>query len=182
MVDVTARARVLGIETQFVNLRTGSIANLPQQLGVLAQKSSAVSYGTTKFQATSAPEVARKLGWGSPAHLIAEKLFPANGDGVGTVPVTFFPLGDDGSGVASVGDITPSGTATKAQSWQIRVAGILSLAFVIPLGVVDATATCAKIGETRSPPARSLVPVTAPSAQSQPTPARALVPASTRSR
>lgn len=147
MVDVTARARVLGIETQFVNLRTGSILNLPQQVGVLAQKSSAVSYGTTKFQATSAADVARKLGWGSPAHLIAEQLFPANGDGVGTVPVTFFPLADDGSATAAVGDITPSGTATKAQSWQIRVAGILSLAFVIPVGAIDVTATCAKIGD-----------------------------------
>lgn len=147
MVDVTARARVLGIETQFVNLRTGSILNLPQQVGVLAQKSSAVSYGTTKFQATSHAEVARKLGWGSPAHLAAMQLFPDNGDGVGTVPVTFFPLGDDGSATPAVGDITPSGTATKAQSWQIRVAGILSLAFVIPAGVVDATATCAKIGD-----------------------------------
>ena len=145
MVDVTARARVLGIGTQFVNLRTGSILNLPQQVGVLAQKSSAVTYGTTKFTATSATDVANKLGFGSPAHLIAEQLFPANGDGVGTVPVTFFPLGDDGSGAASVGDITPSGTATKNQAWQVRVSGILSQSFVIPAGAVDVTATCAKI-------------------------------------
>jgi phage tail sheath gpL-like len=145
MVDVTARARVLGIATQFVNLRTGSILNLPQQVGVLAQMSSAVSYGTTKFQATSATDVAKKLGFGSPAHLIAEQLFPANGDGIGTVPVTFFPLADDPSAVAATGDITPSGTATAAQAWQVSVAGILSLPFVIPAGAVDVTATCAKI-------------------------------------
>jgi phage tail sheath gpL-like len=147
MVDVTARARVLGIATQFVNLRTGSILNLPQQVGVLAQKSSAVTYGTTKFIATSAIDVANKLGFGSPAHLIAEQLFPANGDGIGTVPVTFYPLGDDVSGAAAVGDITPSGTATKSQAWQVRISGILSSSFVIPAGVVDVTATCAKISD-----------------------------------
>jgi phage tail sheath gpL-like len=147
MVDVTARARVLGVDTQFVNLRTGSALNLPQQVGVIAQKATAVTLATTKFQATSAVEVARKAGFGSPMHLIAEQLFPPQGGGVGTVPVWFFPLADDASGVAAVGDITPSGTATKGQAWQVRISGILSNSFVIPTGVVDVTATCAKIGD-----------------------------------
>lgn len=146
MIDATAVARVTGIDVQYKDLRGGAVVALPQQIAVFAQGSSDVSYPTDKFQATNAAAVANKLGWGSPAHLIADQFFPANGDNVGTIPVHFYPLEDAGGAAAAVGDITPSGTATKAQSWKVRVSGILSDAFVIPAGAVSVTSVCALVG------------------------------------
>lgn len=147
MIDASAVARVTGIDVQYKNLRGGAVVFLPQQIAVFAQGASDVVFPSTKFQETSAPAIAAKLGWGSPAHLIADELFPANGDGVGSIPVHFYPLGDAGGATAAVGNIVPSGTATKAQSWQVRVSGILSDKFVIPAGAIDVNATLAKIGD-----------------------------------
>lgn len=136
MVDVSAKARAFGMATQFVNLRGGAALKLPQRIAVLAQGSSDSVFSTAKAVGTSAAEIGNRAGWGSPAHLIADQLLPANGDGVGTIPVTFYLLADDASGAPSVGDITPSGTATKAQAWRVSVSGILSNEFVIPAGAI----------------------------------------------
>jgi phage tail sheath gpL-like len=58
-------------------------------------------------------------------------LLPINGDGVGTIPVTVYPLEADVSGVASAGDITPSGAATGAASFVIKINNITSEQFVV---------------------------------------------------
>lgn len=131
MVDVSAVARVLGIGVEFKDLRGGGVLFKPQQIAVIAQGRSDSVYSLTKFQATSAAQVGAKMGWGSPAHLIVDQLFPANGDGVGTIPVTVYPLEDAYEGVAAVGRITPTGTQSKAASYRVRVNGILSEPFVI---------------------------------------------------
>lgn len=138
-IDASAVARVLGIDTVFKNLRAGGILFLPQRIAVFAQGTTAAAFGLTKFVATSAGQVAAVLGFGSPAHLIARQLFPTNGDGVGTIPVTFYPLDDAGAGVAATGDITPSGAQTKAASYIARIAGIESEPFVIAIGASVAT-------------------------------------------
>lgn len=130
-IDVSAVASAVGIEGIFVNLRRGAAAILPQQLAVIGQGASASSYSTDKFVATSAPEVGARVGYGSPLHLAARMLFPVNGDGVGSVPVTFFPLEDDGSGVAAAGSVTPSGTATQSGQYRLLVNGIQSDYFVV---------------------------------------------------
>ncbi|MDZ7922698.1 MAG: hypothetical protein U5M23_01275 [Marinagarivorans sp.] len=59
---------------------------------------------------------------------------PASGDGVGTIPVTFYPLADAGSSTAAVGDITPSGTVTAATAYRVRVNNIDSAQFVVSIG------------------------------------------------
>jgi phage tail sheath gpL-like len=107
-VDVNAVARVLGIDVKFVPQVGGNGRSLPQRICVIAQGASASTFSTTKFQATSAGQVGNLGGFGSPAHLILDQLMPANGDGVGTIPVDVCLLADDGSGAAAVGDITPS--------------------------------------------------------------------------
>lgn len=132
-VDASAVARVLGIKTEFKDLR-GGITFLPQRIAVIGQGNTAATYSTTKAQHTSAASVAAAYGSGSPLHHAALKLLPANGDGVGTIPVTFYPLVDDASGVVSTGDITPSGSATVQESFIVRVNNIDSPAFVIPVG------------------------------------------------
>lgn len=148
MVSVTAKARVFGMGTEFVNLRGSTILSLQQRIAVIAQGRSDAVYSTTKFPALSASNVGNKVGYGCPAFSIADMLLPANGDGVGSLPVTIYPLLDDPSATPSVGDITPAGTATKAQSWQVSVNGILSNAFVIPAGAVNVSDVCRKIGDS----------------------------------
>jgi len=130
-VGASAVARAVGIETKFSDLRGGEIQFLPQRIAVIGQGATASTYATTKRQVTSALEAGQLYGFGSPVHLALRQLLPANGDGVGSIPVTVYPLEDDGSGVASAGDITPSGAPTMAQSYQVKINNILSEAFVV---------------------------------------------------
>lgn len=139
-VDASAVARVLGIQTIFKNLR-GGILFLPQRIAVVGQGNTASVYATTKRQVTSASEAAGIYGFGSPIHNACRQLFPVNGDGVGTIPVTIYPLDDDASGVASSGDITPTVAPTEAASYLIRVNNIDSEEFVIEVGDVVADVT-----------------------------------------
>lgn len=150
-VDVSAVARVLGIATNFKDLRGGSIVFLPQRVAVVGQGSTASVYSTDKAQHTSALSVAQTYGFGSPLHLAALQLLPSNGDGIGTIPMTVYPLVDDGSAAPSVGDVTPSGSATVAAAYIIRINNVDSAAFVVDVGdsVADiVTAATAAINAT----------------------------------
>jgi len=133
-VDASAVARVLGIGTEFKDLRGGRVLFLPQRIAVLAQGSTDAVYSSKKFTAGSATEVGNKAGYGSPAHHIVRQLLPANGDGVGTVPVDVFLLQQAPGSSAATGDITPVGTQTKAASYRVRVGNVYSAPFVIPVG------------------------------------------------
>jgi len=137
-VDASAVARVLGIQTAFKDLRAGGILLLPQRIAVIGQGATASTYSTVKAQFTSALAVAQAYGFGSPIHLAAKQLFPSNGDGVGTIPVTFYALEDDGLGVVADGDITPTVVPTAAASYLVRVNNIDSEEFVIAVGDVVA--------------------------------------------
>ena len=141
-VDASAVARVLGIKTAFKDLRGGSVLFLPQRIALVGQGNTAAVYDTTKFQITSASQAGNRYGFGSPIHLAARKLLPVNGDGVGTIPVTVYPLEDDGSGVAASGTITPVDDATQAGAYIIRISEIDSEEFVIDTtdAVADITA------------------------------------------
>jgi phage tail sheath gpL-like len=130
-VDASAVARVLGIKTSFKDLRANGVLFLPQRLAVVGQGSTASVYATTKLQVTSALQAATVYGFGSPIHLAVSQLLPVNGDGVGTIPVTVYPLVDDGSGAAAAGDITPAGAQTEAASYRVVINEIQSAAFVI---------------------------------------------------
>ena len=130
-VDASAVARVVGIKTIFKDLRGGGILFLPQRVAVVGQGSTSAVYSTDKRQVTSASDAAAIYGFGSPIHLALLQLFPINGDGVGTIPVTVYPLVDAGTGVASTGDIIPGGAQTEAASYRVNVNNILSEPFVI---------------------------------------------------
>ena len=138
-VDVSAVARVLGIQTLYKDLRGGGILYLPQRIAVVGQGNTGSVFSETKARLTSALAVAEAYGYGSPLHLAAKQLLPANGDGVGTIPVTFYPLADDAAGVAATGIILPSGAATGAASFRVKVNNILSEPFVVANGDVLAT-------------------------------------------
>lgn len=142
-VDASAIARVVGIQSKFENRRAGQFNLLPQRVAVIGQGNSAASYSTTKAQYTSALAVAQAYGFGSPLHHAALQLLPVNGDGIGTIPMTVYPLEDAGSGVASSGTITPSGAQTEAAAYVVRVSNIESQEFVIDVGDTVATITAA---------------------------------------
>lgn len=141
-IDPSAVASVVGIKTSFKNLRRENAAFLPQHLAVVGQGNSAASYSTDKVQLTSAAAVGFRFGFGSPLHLAALQLLPENGDGVGTIPVTFFPLVDAVAATAAAGTITPAGTATAAGSFRVLVNNIRSEAVQVSVGdtVADLTA------------------------------------------
>jgi len=140
-VDASAVARVLGIKTAFKDLRGGGVLFLPQRIALVGQGNTASVYALTKFQITSASQAGNRYGFGSPIHLAARQLLPVNGDGVGTIPVTVYPLEDDGSGVAASGTITPVDDATQAGAYIIRISETDSEQFVIAVGdtVADIT-------------------------------------------
>lgn len=138
-VDLSAVARVVGIKTEFVNLRGGNVVNLPQRIAVFAQGNSAATYSSDKFRVTSATQAAARYGFGSPIHLAVRQLLPANGDGVGTIPVTVYPLVDGPAAVTAAGDITPSGPVTKAGAARVIINNIPSQAFAINVGDTVAT-------------------------------------------
>lgn len=130
-IDVSAVARTLGIETRFRDLRAGGVLFLPQRIALIGQGASAVTYSLDKFQITSAAQAGQRYGWGSPIHLAARQFFPANGDGVGTIPVTVYPLEDAYESVAAEGSVTPVGTATEAGAYRVAINNIRSEPFVI---------------------------------------------------
>lgn len=142
-ISQSAVARVVGIDVEFKDLRAGQVLFLPQRIAVIGQGSDAVTYASTARQISSAKEAGDTYGFGSPIFLAAQQLFPANGDGVGTLPVTTYPLQKDGSGVAGAGVITPVGTQTTAASYQVKVAGIVSAAFTLAAAATVADAVAA---------------------------------------
>lgn len=127
-VDASAVARVVGIKTEFKNLRDG-VAFLPMHIAVLAQGNNAAVYDSTKRQVTSAFEAGSLYGFGSPIHLAVSELLPVNGDGVGSIPVTVFPLADGTT--PATGTITPSGTVTETATYYVDINGIRSAYFSV---------------------------------------------------
>ena len=143
-ISASQQARAVGIKTSNVNMAVGQAKWLPQRIAVIAQGNTASTYSTTKVAVTSALAVANDKGFGSPAHLIIKQLLPNNGDGVGSIPITLYPLDDSGTGVAAEGDITPTvGSLTQA-AYIVRVNNIDSEQFVVEVGD-DAAAVITKM-------------------------------------
>lgn len=143
-IDASAVSRVVGIETQFKDLRAGSTQFLPQHIAIIAQGNTDADYPLAPWDATGAQAGGARYGYGSPIHHALRELFPVNGSGVAPIRVTVLPLVDDGAGVAAAGTITPSGAAAAIATYWVRIASILSAPFTTAVG--DNVATlCDKI-------------------------------------
>lgn len=139
-IDQSFVARVLGINVEFKNFNLGQAQFLPQRLVVIGQGRSDAVYDLDKTLVTGSLEVANKYGFGSPLHLAILQLFPENNDGIGGIPVTIIPVADDGSGVASIGEIEVTGTTEDTQSvGTIILGGIASKQFVSSVGDTPTT-------------------------------------------
>lgn len=133
-IDQSSIARVVGIKTAFKNLRGANTVFLPQRVIVVGQGNSAAVYSNDKRQVTSAYEAGSLYGFGSPVHLATKQLLPENGDGVGSIPVTIYPLDDHGSGTTSTGKIVAAGTQTQNGEYYVSVNNIRSESFSIVAG------------------------------------------------
>lgn len=133
-IDNSQVARAVGIKTTYEARRGVNTPFLPQRVAIIGQGADASTYATTKFQSSSADAVGAAVGYGSPLHLVARTLFPVNGDGIGTIPATFYPLEAAGTGVAAVFDVTPAGTATAQGVFYVKVNNIRSTAIVMAVG------------------------------------------------
>lgn len=133
-VDISAVARVLGIKTNFKNLRDGRVVILPQRIALFGQGATGMVFASSKRQVTSANDVGTLYGYGSPLHLAAKQLFPANGDGVGTIPVTVYPLSDAAGAQAATGAIELIGSQIESGAYRFVVNGIRSEQFSILTG------------------------------------------------
>jgi phage tail sheath gpL-like len=145
-IDQSAIASVTGIETTYVQLGGGAAAVLPPRIAVFAQGQTGVTFPSSKATYTSAGAAGKIHGFRSAIYLMLRELLPSNGDGVGVIPVTVYPLTDAVGATAATGDITPSGTTSEAGTYQLRVGGVLSQAFGVPAGAVDVNLTLAKMG------------------------------------
>lgn len=125
-IDISAVARVTGITTSFQDFRAGRVVYLPQRIAVFAQGNDAEVYPVEKTQISSAAEAGQIFGFGSPAHLIARQLLPEGGQGVGTIPVTIYPLEAPQGGTAAAGAIVPASAPTGSGSVRLRIGGVLS--------------------------------------------------------
>jgi len=147
-VDASAVASVLGIETQYEDLRAGAARFLPQVLVLVAQGQTGVTYSSERWQAPNLAAVGARFGYVSPAYLEARELMPVNGDGVATIPVLIVPLQDDAGGAAAVGNIAPSGSPTKATQYRVNVSGVKGKWFTLPAGAVNVSAASRKLRES----------------------------------
>jgi phage tail sheath gpL-like len=135
-IDASAVARVVGIDTQFKDLRAGAALFLAQHIAIIAQGNTDANgdYPLTPWDAPSAQQGAARYGYGSPIHQALRELHPITGGGVAPIRVTVLPLNDDGAGVAAAGTITPSGAAPGIATYWVSIAGILSAPFTTAAG------------------------------------------------
>jgi len=125
-------ARVTGVNVEFKNFNLGQALFLSQRIAVIGQGNTASTYALTKKIVTSQKEVAETYGYGSPVHLASMQLLPANGNGIKGIPITIYPLEDDGSGVAAAGSIDVTGDATNQGGGYVYIGGVKSDYIVIP--------------------------------------------------
>ena len=133
-VDLSAVARVVGIQTIYKNLKFGTVSILPQRIAIVGQGSAGVTYPTDKRQVTSATQAGNIFGHGSPVHLAAKQLLQTNGDGVGTIPVTIYPLTAGQEAKAAVGDVTITGAQLETAVYRVVANGIQSEPIVANTG------------------------------------------------
>ena len=119
-------ARGVAIKTEHKNLGGSGTRYRPVRIPVMAQGAEGTTYSTDKRQVFSAAEAGSIYGYDSPIYQAVLSLLPPNGDGVGDIPVTIYPLAAP-AGVQAIHDITPSGTQTKSQTYYVKVNNQYSL-------------------------------------------------------
>jgi phage tail sheath gpL-like len=130
----TARGRA--VKVIYENKGAAGTKFLPSRVVIVGQGAVAKgAYSTTKERIFSAAYAGNKWGYDSHIYQAALSVLPPNGDGVGDIPVTVYPLAQPTTGgVQAIGDITPSGTQTKQQTYNVKVSNMVSVDIVMAAG------------------------------------------------
>lgn len=126
-VDATAKSRTVGVSVNNQDFNAGAAGYLPQQIAIIGQGNTALqgTYANTPVQILSAKTAAETFGYGSPIHLAVKQLLPISGSRVGSIPITVYPMDDDGSAVTAAGSIAVTGTtATAAGQFKVKINNI----------------------------------------------------------
>lgn len=98
---------------------------LPQRIAVLTEVNEAnqATLDLTPWQGTSAKAVGDRYGYGSPAYYMMRILKPLLSDGVGGIPIVFYPQAKAAGATARVLDISPTGNATGNGTHTVVICG-----------------------------------------------------------
>lgn len=122
------RARNVGLDKSIPGPAPFEVGILPQTIAVFGMGNDAVDYQSDPFEITGSDEVGRRLGFGSPAHLVANALFPKNNDGVKGVRVTvyptFVPQNPTSTNTPAIGSIVVGGDTSQGGTIQINISTI----------------------------------------------------------
>lgn len=127
-------ARGLAIKTSYDQPEAGEAKGRPVSIFVYGIPAASVSVASTPYEFVSLADTATKYGYKSTIYQMCKMLKPLYGIGVGSIPITIFPLAVTTGGQAA-GDITPTGTVTSSQTYYIKVNNQLSL----PITMTGAT-------------------------------------------
>lgn len=135
-VDASARSRTVGVSVNNQDFNAGAASFLPQQIAIFGQGTTAKngSYTLEKTTILSAKTAATTFGYGSPIHLAVKQLLPISGSRVGSIPITVYPMNDDGSAVIADGSILYAGTATEDGQITVKVNNIETATISITSG------------------------------------------------
>jgi phage tail sheath gpL-like len=123
-VSIERKSKVVGYKIEKGDFRAES-PNLPQRIVVLgeANVSAQELLDLTAKQITSAQKAGELYGFGSPIHHILNILKPANGGGVGGIPIIVIPQAEADGATTQIYEITAVGTATKNGTHTVKIAG-----------------------------------------------------------
>lgn len=127
-VDPGVITRIVGYQLTKGDFSTVS-PNLPQRVALLGEANTANQGGlsTTPVVNPTLQEVATLYGFGSPIYQMMRILRPVTSDGLGSVPVVVYPQAAAGGSVASILQITPTGTSTGNATHTLVVNGRRSI-------------------------------------------------------
>ena len=130
------RARGLAIESKYENFGAAGTRFRPVRVAVIGLGEDGVTYTTVKAQVFSARAVGEVYGYKSELYGAVSQLLPVNGDGVGSIPVTVYPIAQPVVGpVKAAGIIAVTGsTATKAEVYKIKINNVAALDVVTAVG------------------------------------------------
>jgi phage tail sheath gpL-like len=102
-----------------------SSPNLPQRIALLGEANVANQSGldTDAIVITTARRAGELFGFGSPIHMAMRILRPANGGGVGGVPIVVYPQEEAVGATTKTLTITPTGVATGSGTHTVKIAG-----------------------------------------------------------
>jgi phage tail sheath gpL-like len=129
-VDSSRISKVVGYKIIKGNFNE-STQNLPQRIAVIveANTDNQEDLDLTPWVATTAKATGDRYGYGSPAHILMRILRPAQGDGVGGIPIVIYPQAEADGATEKIYEVTPTGVATGNGVHTVVVAGRYNLDF-----------------------------------------------------